>query len=184
MSYRRGSPAYWPPVNSDVRPRDATPASDHRNPSCRTCLGGGDALLLRVGGEVGAEGIAQCAGEARDKSTHELNRVYNELRADLVNPRPLVRAQRSWLAYRTAQCEYQSSGYDCESGVSGMCSVERAVCQVHLTCERVRKLREHMQEKCNGCPVRKGAARPNRSFDADVRSASFAGLLPAGQLRR
>ena len=131
------------------------------------------------------EDIARCAGEARVQSDRELNRLYNELRADLVDPKPLVQAQRSWLAYRKAECEYQSSGYDCESGVSGMCSVERAACQVHLTCERVRQLREHIQEKCNGCPVRKSsAARPNRSFDADVLSAGFAGLLAAGQLRR
>jgi len=121
------------------------------------------------------EDIGRCAGDARAQSDRELNRVYNELRMDLQDPRPLVQAQRAWLAYQKAECEYQSSGYDCESGMSGMCSVERAMCQVHLTCERVRKLREHIQQKCNGCPVRKtGAARPNRSFDTDVLSAGSA----------
>lgn len=107
---------------------------------------------------VQCEETARCAGEARTQSNQELGRAYNELRADLVDPRPLISAQRAWLAYRKAECEYQSSGYDCESGLSSGCSVERAMCSVYLTCERVRKIREHIQEKCNGCPVRKSAA--------------------------
>ena len=129
--------------------------------------------------------IARCAGEARLESDHELNRAFNELRTDLVEPRLLVQAQRAWLRYRKAECEYQSSGYDCESGTTSMCSVERAMCEVHVTCERVRRLQEHLQQKCNGCPLRKsGAVQPGGLIDTDVLSAGSARLLSTGHLHR
>jgi uncharacterized protein YecT (DUF1311 family) len=124
--------------------------------------------------------ISKCAGDALVQSDTELNRVYSELKADLVKPKSFIQAQRAWLAFRKAECEYQSSGYNCESGISGMCSIERAMCGVHLTCERVRKLRGHIEENCNGCPVRKGdATRPNKAVNTDAQGRPLAALAPS-----
>jgi uncharacterized protein YecT (DUF1311 family) len=103
----------------------------------------------------GTQNMTRCFGAKRQEADDELNDIYGQLKADLVDPRVFVKAQRSWIAYRDAECTYQSSGYACDSGISGMCSLSSGLCQIRLTCERVKLLREHIDTKCNGCPVRK-----------------------------
>ena len=106
------------------------------------------------GGGAGQE-MQRCFGARRQEADTELNKVYGQLKADLVSPNDLVKAQRAWLNYRDAECNYQASGYACDTGISGMCSLTIGMCQMQLTCGRVKVLREHIEEKCNGCPERK-----------------------------
>lgn len=103
----------------------------------------------------GTQDMTRCLGTKLREADKELNKVYAGLKADLVEPSAVTRAQRSWVAYRNAECTYQSSGYACDSGTSGMCSLSSGFCQMQLTCERVNLLRKHIEAKCNGCPVRK-----------------------------
>ena len=99
--------------------------------------------------------FSRCLGKKRQQADNALNQDYKKLKDDLVDPADLIKAQRSWITYRDNECAYTSSGYDCTSGISGMCSISTGICEMQLTCERVRRLREHIEYKCNGCPPRK-----------------------------
>jgi uncharacterized protein YecT (DUF1311 family) len=105
-------------------------------------------------GGTGQE-MQRCFGEWRHKAVSELNKIYGQLKADLLTPEDLVKAQRAWSAYRDAECGYRASGYACDTGIAGMCSLTLGICEMKLNCDRVKVLLEHMKEKCNGCPARK-----------------------------
>ena len=117
-----------------------------------------DRWLAKVSNECGGgagQEMQRCFGARRQEADTKLNKVYGQLKADLVSPSILVKAQKAWLNYRDAECNYQASGYACDTSVSGMCALTIGICQMRLTCNRVKILREHIEEKCNGCPVRK-----------------------------
>jgi len=107
----------------------------------------------------GTQDTIRCYVKAVRNASVELNRVYQDLEADLAEPGQLIRAQRAWLSYQREECGYQASGYDCDNGIAGMCSLSHGVCELRLTCERVERLREHTAAKCNGCPPRKSDGR-------------------------
>ena len=54
-----------------------------------------------------------CAGKAYDKSDTELNTLYKQIEARLKNDadttRLLLTAQRAWVAFRDAECNFSSS---------------------------------------------------------------------------
>jgi uncharacterized protein YecT (DUF1311 family) len=103
----------------------------------------------------GFQEMSRCFGEQIAQADKELNRLYSELRQDLVDPKPLVSAQRAWLRFRDAECVYDTSGYDCNSGIAGACSLSAGLCQMKLACDRIKQLRLHTENKCDGCPPRK-----------------------------
>ena len=107
-------------------------------------------------GGIGAfQAMSRCFAEKVAETEKELNQLYTELRTDLVDPKPLINAERAWIRFRAAECSYAASGYDCSSGISGMCNLSQGLCIVELSCDRINQLREHLNKKCNGCPERK-----------------------------
>lgn len=103
----------------------------------------------------GTQGMTRCLGKKGQLVDDILNKEYKNLKEDLTDPSQLVKAQRLWFAYRNSECRYQSSGYSCNSGISGMCSISTGICRMNLTCDRIKLIREHIRMKCNGCPARK-----------------------------
>lgn len=78
----------------------------------------------------------------------ELNQVYEELVNALVDPSPVRTAQRAWLKFRDAECATNTGPrpYD---------GYGRYACMTALTKERVKQLRWHLAQECNGCPPRR-----------------------------
>jgi uncharacterized protein YecT (DUF1311 family) len=103
----------------------------------------------------GTQDMTRCLGKKGQLVDDLLNKEYKNLKEDLTDPSDLIKAQRAWLAYRDSECNYQSSGYSCDSGISGMCSISTGICRMNLSCERIKLIREHIGTKCNGCPARK-----------------------------
>lgn len=55
--------------------------------------------------------MTQCAGEAFSATDKELNKIYNTLMAkyNASNGALLKKAEIAWLAYRNAECQYETS---------------------------------------------------------------------------
>lgn len=60
----------------------------------------------------------------------------------------LAKAQRAWLAFRNAACDYESDGW---SGGTGHAMVEMS-CMANLTRDRIKQLEEYAQCKQPSCP--------------------------------
>lgn len=62
----------------------------------------------------GQAGLDECADNSFKKADAELNKLYKEIEARLKDDpdttKLLVTAQRAWIAYRDAECTFQSSG--------------------------------------------------------------------------
>ena len=91
-----------------------------------------------------------CAGERFRKSDGRLNRVWTDLRRvrgtsaeDRETFQVVLEAQRTWLAYRDAQCK--AEGYEAHGGTMEPMLV--ADCQARLTDERVKSLQELLGQK-------------------------------------
>ncbi|TSD85424.1 DUF1311 domain-containing protein [Mycobacterium sp. KBS0706] len=61
-------------------------------------------------------GLNQCAGDAYKKADAALNAAYKQVMARLKDSeaaaKSLVAAQRAWIAYRDAECDFMSSGVE------------------------------------------------------------------------
>ena len=57
--------------------------------------------------------MSECAGKALQKSDAELNATYDQIRQRLKNApetlKLLVGAQRAWIAFRDAECDFSTS---------------------------------------------------------------------------
>ena len=84
--------------------------------------------------------INQCAGEEWQAADDELNMIYKKLvsRIDSVYEPELRKAQRAWVTFRDAECEFESMGWEGGSGRPGV----QAGCLTRLTKERTSKLDE------------------------------------------
>lgn len=89
------------------------------------------------------------------KADRELNRLYKEvekrLADDPAGKTRLVHAQRAWIAFRDAECAFQSGGEDGGS----IAPTIAALCQASLTSDRADRLHNYL--KCEegdlSCPV-------------------------------
>lgn len=89
--------------------------------------------------------INQCAGDDYAAADAELNRVYKQL-ASAIDENwapPLRAAQRAWVTFRDAECEFQSMGWEGGSGRPGV----QAGCLERVTKERTDVLKEML--KCD-----------------------------------
>lgn len=61
-------------------------------------------------------GLNQCAGDAYKKADAALNAAYKQVMARLKDSedaaKSLVAAQRAWIGYRDAECDFMSSGVE------------------------------------------------------------------------
>jgi uncharacterized protein YecT (DUF1311 family) len=100
-------------------------------------------------------GLNACAEAAYRKADAALNNVYKQivrrLKDDAPTAKLLVMAQKAWIDYRDAECEFSSSGV-----IGGsLYPMTLAICQEAMTTRRTRELGEYL--KCGegdaGCPV-------------------------------
>jgi uncharacterized protein YecT (DUF1311 family) len=100
-------------------------------------------------------GLNQCAGDAYKKADAALNATYKQVMARLKDSeaaaKSLVAAQRAWIAYRDAQCDFMSSGV--EGGSARPMIV--AQCLEQLTTQRADDLKAllNCEEGDLSCPV-------------------------------
>lgn len=100
-------------------------------------------------------GLNQCAGDAYKKADAALNAAYKQVMARLKDSdaaaKSLVAAQRAWIAYRDAECDFMSSGV--EGGSARPMVV--AQCLEQLTTQRADDLKAllNCEEGDLSCPV-------------------------------
>jgi uncharacterized protein YecT (DUF1311 family) len=81
-----------------------------------------------------------CAAEELHRMDAQLNAVYRKLTAtlDANRRRKLQAAQRAWLAFRDAHCEFEASAFEGGS----MQPLEYSACATNVTKERIGHLRQ------------------------------------------
>lgn len=103
----------------------------------------------------GQAGLSECYGKAFKASDAELNKLYKEIEARLKdNPdstKLLVTAQRAWVAFRDAECAFQSSAV---SGGSAAPMIQ-AICLDGRTKSRIEDFKTYLscEEGDLSCPV-------------------------------
>ncbi|MBQ0709495.1 MULTISPECIES: lysozyme inhibitor LprI family protein [unclassified Ochrobactrum] len=95
--------------------------------------------------------LNECYGKAYKKSDAELNKIFKTLqrRADDADlKKKLVQSQRTWIAFRDAECGMQTYG---GGSISGMAY---SICLSDLTTERVNDLKKYLkcEEGDSNCP--------------------------------
>lgn len=91
----------------------------------------------------------QCLANEFQAVDQELNRLYAELTKVLANPKGIRNAQRAWLHFRDAECSNDVMQIGGESSYA----IARQSCMIELTQERILRLRWHLAQGCNGCPI-------------------------------
>lgn len=99
--------------------------------------------------------LNECYGKAFKASDAELNKLYKEITARLKDDpdatKLLVATQRAWVAFRDAECDFQSSAV---AGGSALPMVH-AICLDGLTTRRVEDFKAYLncEEGDMSCPV-------------------------------
>jgi len=123
-------------------------------------IGGATASVARAAGECDSPGLSQaelneCYGNAYKKADAELNILYGQITArlkdDKATAKLLVAAQRTWVAFRDAECNFSASGV---SGGSAHGMI-LAICLDRLTGKRIDDFKNYLkcQEGALDCPV-------------------------------
>jgi len=99
--------------------------------------------------------LNQCYGNAYKKADAELNVLYRQITARLKDDKAttelLVAAQRAWVAFRDAECDFSASGVSGGSALGTML----AICLDKLTGKRIDDFKNYLkcQEGVLDCPV-------------------------------
>ncbi|MDZ7920876.1 MAG: lysozyme inhibitor LprI family protein [Rhodoferax sp.] len=99
----------------------------------------------------GQSEMNQCMAIEYRKVERRLNSSYTELISVLEDARGIRASQRAWLKYRDAEC----SDDVMQLGQGSLQPFAYHSCMIEFTEERIRYLRWHLAQDCNGCPVRK-----------------------------
>jgi uncharacterized protein YecT (DUF1311 family) len=99
----------------------------------------------------GQQQMNQCMAKEFRKVDQELNTLYKKLTNVLADPKGIRNAQRAWLRFRDAQC----SDDVMQLGSGSLDPYAYYSCVIEFSQERIRHLRWHLAQDCNGCPVRK-----------------------------
>lgn len=89
------------------------------------------------------------------RADQALNQTFRQIQKRLADDADgktrLLKAQRSWIAFRNAECTFQSSGDDGGSAAP----MVAAACQAELTKDRTKQLKGYLncQEGDLSCPV-------------------------------
>jgi uncharacterized protein YecT (DUF1311 family) len=120
---------------------------------------GGTASIAKAADGCDSPGLSQaelneCYGNAYKKADAELNVLYRQITArlkdDKATAKLLVAAQRAWVAFRDAECDFSASG------VSGSAhGMVLAICLARLTGKRIDDFQNFLkcQEGALDCPV-------------------------------
>lgn len=121
---------------------------------CALLLGGAKAFATECP-DLTQAGLNQCSAAAYAKADEALNRVYKEIQQRLRKDSPtselFVKAQKSWIAFRDAECCFSSSGV---SGGS-IYPMIYGLCLENVTKERTKRLQEYLscEEGDLSCPL-------------------------------
>ena len=99
----------------------------------------------------GQSEMNQCMAIEYRKVYLHLNSLYKQLTSVLVDARGIRASQRAWLKYRDAEC----SDAVMQLGQGSLQPFAYHSCMIEFSEERIRHLRWHLAQDCNGCPVRK-----------------------------
>jgi uncharacterized protein YecT (DUF1311 family) len=121
---------------------------------------GATASIVQAADDCDAPGLSQaelneCYGNAYKKIDAELNVLYRQITArlkdDKATTKLLVAAQRAWVAFRDAECDFSASGV---SGGSAHGMI-LAICLNKLTGKRIDDFKNYLkcQEGVLDCPV-------------------------------
>jgi uncharacterized protein YecT (DUF1311 family) len=99
--------------------------------------------------------LNECYGNAYKKSNGELNSLYKRitvrLKDDAATTKLLVAAQKAWVAFRDAECNFSTSG----SAQGSVYPMIQSICLDGLTSNRIDDLKSYL--KCEegdlSCPV-------------------------------
>ncbi|MEQ0777216.1 lysozyme inhibitor LprI family protein [Paraburkholderia tropica] len=102
-------------------------------------------------GPEAAQSNLRCAEQERAAADHALNDAYKKLLANLKNDperqrlskTQIVAAQRAWVVFRDAECEFRTS---LSGSAPQWVPVNRAQCLTELTTARVKVLEEYFDE--------------------------------------
>jgi len=115
----------------------------------------GDFIFAEKQKEVCSTGgqseMNQCMEAEYRKVDLRLNSLYKELTSVLADPRGIRASQRAWLKYRDAEC----SDAVLQLGQGSLQPLAHHSCMIEFTEQRIRHLRWHLAQNCNGCPARK-----------------------------
>ena len=97
--------------------------------------------------------MSECAGKALQKSDAELNATYDQIRQRLKNApetlKLLVGAQRAWIAFRDAECDFSTS----PSAGGTIHPMIYTICADRMTRRRVDDLKAYLRCQTNlDCP--------------------------------
>ena len=99
--------------------------------------------------------LNKCADAAFKKSDEKLNELYRQieirLRDDADTKKLLVQAQRDWVRFRDAECDFRTA----QAAGGSMMPMLVAQCMNHLTQSRIQDLEGYLncEEGDMGCPV-------------------------------
>lgn len=80
----------------------------------------------------------------------EMEKVFLNLVSVLLRPDGIKKSQAAWMEYRDKECANEVL----QAGGS-LLALSLNSCRIGLTRERLARLRWHLKQDCNGCPVRK-----------------------------
>ncbi|WP_442582786.1 lysozyme inhibitor LprI family protein [Mesorhizobium sp. ASY16-5R] len=99
--------------------------------------------------------MSQCAGKALNDADKQLNADFKEIEKRLADDagarKQLVAAQRAWIAFRDAECDFQSSG----AAGGSIHPMLVANCKAALTNQRLMDFKNYLacEEGDMSCPV-------------------------------
>ena len=108
------------------------------------CVGGGDQAAMNA-----------CADTSFKQSDRKLNELYKQIEArlkdDVETKKLFVQAQRDWVKFRDAECDFQTAG----AAGGSMMPMLVAQCLNSLTQSRIKGFEGYLscQEGDLGCPV-------------------------------
>lgn len=106
-------------------------------------------------GDTSQAGLNECYGKAYKKSDDELNALYKQITARLKDnaaaAKLLVTAQKAWVTFRDAECNFSTSN----SAQGSVYPMVQSICLDGLTSQRIKDLKSYL--KCEegdlSCPV-------------------------------
>jgi uncharacterized protein YecT (DUF1311 family) len=109
------------------------------------------ALSLPYSAALAADNPAADLAKADQTLNAAFKQIEHRLSDDANGKQRLIKAQRAWIAFRDAECTFQSSGDDGGSAAPMII----ASCRTNLTVERTKQLKAYLncQEGDLSCPV-------------------------------
>jgi uncharacterized protein YecT (DUF1311 family) len=109
--------------------------------------------------------MTMCMGRELKESDARLNLVYGTLVKALARPQSLQQVQRTWIAFRDAECKFQNEAMEGGSGYR----FAMDLCLTNITEQRIAEL-ERVQP-CNGCVEFKPAFYGSKGYQLPPRAA-------------